>query len=72
MKYTKNIARVLCLMLCVTLLATTALAAAGEPYTGVAKDITAPEGKVATLLVDGVVTRFDNSDTEYKGHATVV
>ena len=72
MKNTKRIARLLCLVLCVTLLSSTALAAAGEPYTGVAKDITAPEGKVATLIVDGVVTRFDNSDTEYSGDATVV
>lgn len=72
MKNTKMLARVLCVALCVILLSTSALAVAGEPYTGKASDITAPEGQQATLIVDGVVTRFDNSDAEYDGNAIVV
>ena len=72
MKNGKMISRVLCLVLCAMILSTTALAVAGTPYTGKASDITAPEGQQATLIVDGVVTRFDNSDAEYDGNATVV
>lgn len=72
MKTTKLFARVMCVVLCVVLMSTTALAATGTPYTGKASDITAPAGQQATLIVDGVVTRFDNSDAEYDGNATVV
>ena len=65
MNQKKMLARVLILGLCLSLLATTTLAATGTPYTGAASDIAAPAGQVATLLVDGVVTRFDNSDAAY-------
>lgn len=65
MKHQKLLARALGLGLCVSMLSTVTLAAAGTPYTGAAADITAPEGQVATLLVDGKVTRFDGSDTSY-------
>ena len=65
MKQKKLMARVLGLGLCASLLSTVTLAAAGVPYTGAAADIAAPEGQVATLLVDGKVTRFDNSDKTY-------
>ena len=65
MKQKKLMARVLGLGLCASLLSTVTLAAAGVPYTGAAADIAAPEGQVATLLVDGVVTRFDGVDKTY-------
>lgn len=65
MKQKKLMARVLGLGLCASLLSTVTLAASGTPYTGAAADIAAPEGQVATLLVDGKATRFDNSDKIY-------
>ena len=65
MKRKKLLARSLGLGLCVSLLTTATLAATGSPYTGAAADITAPDGQVATLLVNGVVTRFDGSDATY-------
>lgn len=74
MKQKKLIARGLALGLCGAMLSTVTFAAAGTPYTGAAADITAPEGQVATLLVDGKVTRFDGSDKTYAegDNATVV
>ena len=65
MKQQKLMARVLGLGLCASLLSTVTLAAAGTPFTGAAADITAPEGQVATLIVNGQVTRFDGSDKTY-------
>ncbi|MDD6238496.1 MAG: hypothetical protein PUA87_03505 [Oscillospiraceae bacterium] len=64
-KNVKHISQAVSLGLCAALLATTALAATGTPYTGAAADITAPAGQQATLLVDGKVTRFDGSDAVY-------
>ena len=74
MKHNKLMARVLVLGLCVSMLSTVTMAATGTPYTGAAADITAPEGQVATLLVDGKVTRFDDNDKTYAegDNATVV
>lgn len=74
MKQRKLMARGLGLGLCAAMLSTVTLAAAGTPYTGAAADIAAPDGQVATLLVDGTVTRFDNSDKTYTAadNATVV
>ena len=65
MKHEKLMARVLGLGLCASLLSTVTLAAAGMPFTGAASQITAPEGQVATLIVNGTVTRFDGSDATY-------
>ncbi len=65
MKHSKRMVRALSFGLCLSLLGTVTMAAAGETFTGAAADITAPEGQVATLLVDGVVTRFDGSDRTY-------
>ncbi len=65
MKHKKFWARSLGLGLCVSLMTTATLAAVGTPYIGTASDISAPDGQVATLLVDGVVTRFDNNDKSY-------
>ena len=64
-KNVKRFSQAMSLGLCATLLATTALAATGTPYTGAAADIAAPAGQQATLLVDGKVTRFDGSDAVY-------
>ncbi len=64
-KNVKHLSQAMSLGLCAALLATTALAATGTPYTGAAADITAPAGQQATLLVDGKVTRFDGSDAVY-------
>ncbi len=64
-KNVKHLSQAMSLGLCAALLATTALAASGTPYTGAAADITAPAGQQATLLVDGKVTRFDGSDAVY-------
>lgn len=74
MKYKHVTARILGLGLCVSLLSTVTLAASGIPYTGAAADIAASADQVATLLVDGKVTRFDNSDATYTegDNATVV
>ena len=52
-KNVKHISQAVSLGLCAALLATTALAATGTPYTGAAADITAPADQQATLLVDG-------------------
>ena len=64
-KNVKRMSQAMSLGLCAALMATTALAASGTPYTGAAADITAPAGQQATLLVDGKVTRFDGSDAVY-------
>lgn len=74
MKQKTFLARAAAMGLCVTMLSTVTLAAAGTPYTGAAADIAAPDGQVATLLVDGKVTRFDGSDKTYgeNDKATVV
>ncbi len=72
MKKKTLLTRAVGLSLCAALLGSNAMAAAGTPYTGAAKDITAPDGQVATLIVDGTVTRFDDSDAQYNGDATVV
>lgn len=65
MKQKKLMVRAMGLGLCAAMLSTVTLAAAGTPYTGAAADIVPPEGQVATLLVDGKVTRFDGVDKTY-------
>jgi hypothetical protein len=72
MKKNPLLARAIGIGLSAALLGTQAFAATGTPYTGLGKDITAPAGQQATLIVDGNVTRFDDSDTAYSGDATVV
>ena len=64
-KNVKRMSQAMSLGLCAALMATTALAATGTPYSGAAADIAAPAGQQATLLVDGKVTRFDGSDAVY-------
>lgn len=59
MKRKKLLARSLGLGLCVSLLTTATLQPQAPRTPGAAADITAPDGQVATLLVNGVVTRFD-------------